>query len=98
MVNGLEVIVQGPSANSTVVDAGPDACRGTQTISADGCEVTYDTDCPSKGQAGWRIKEQGKSKWDVAGSYGTAIETLVLIDENGQTQCASTGEFTLTRQ
>lgn len=79
-------------------DAADLGCTGTVTLSEDGCETTFDTDCPNKAVAGARLKETGKGKWSVDGSYGTSVQTTILINPDGSTACASTFDGTYTRQ
>lgn len=92
-----------PGERITNLDAQPTApppeCSGSITYSKDNCDVTYTGDCPEDGIVrGGRLRITGKSRWDVAGSFGTATEQWFAADASGRTLCQSTYDVTVRRQ
>jgi hypothetical protein len=80
-------------------DLNADGCTGAISYSGDNCEVTYSSTCPEDGvQRGGKLSISGTSKWNVAATYGTAIEEWTLARPDGTTLCRSTYDVTANRR
>jgi len=80
-------------------DAGPPQCSGPVTMTADNCEVDYSTKCRIDGDPKVSATQvTGNSKWNVAGTYGTAVEQWSILDKAGNPLCTGTYGVTLHRQ
>jgi hypothetical protein len=74
-------------------------CKGNISYTADNCEVTYDSTCPTDGAVkGGDVVSSGHSKWNTAATHGTATEQLTAHNSAGRTLCTSTYDVTLDRQ
>lgn len=84
-----------PPLDAGTSDAGPPPCTATVTNSIDNCEITYSFRCKSDGlEKGGALAITGHSKWNMDGSYGTAVEEWTAIGAAGNTLC--TGSYSLT--
>jgi hypothetical protein len=71
-------------------------CTGSNQVSADNCEVTYDTLCPAAN--GGSQAENGKTSWSKDGSRGTGVADYTLFNSRGQVLCHSTYDLVFQRR
>jgi hypothetical protein len=78
-------------------DAG--ACVRSVTESADNCEVTFSSRCPSDGvERGGTGVLSGLAKWNAEGTYATAVEQVTALGADGHLICTGTYDVTVRRQ
>ena len=81
------------------IDAGPPPCATATTETADNCEVTYSERCKSdRLEKGGSFTVSGLAKWNVEGTYGTAIEQWDVLGAAGNALCTGTYSVAIRRE